>query len=343
MSGGRARVARAGTADVLACRPQFSAAGYGAPQQQGPAGAARRGSPAPRAGAVSRILLAWELGGGLGHIRRMAPVARALRQAGHEVWVAVRQLGRAGADLGDEDIHLLQVPVPLTPVIRATAVIHADILRWGGWADPVVLGAMVEAWRQMVALVDPGLMLLDHAPTGLLAARSLGLPRATLGTGFQTPPHAHPLPPLQPWLPADAEARAGAEAPILDSVNTVLARVGASPIEVLADVFAADEHFLCTVPELDHFPGRGAVRYWGPVSITGGGPEPDWPDGDPDRRVFLYASASHPRFADLASAAHREAGLAVRARTFQNQSVAAMEVRKVYVLSGPHFGATVRT
>lgn len=265
--------------------------------------ARRRGGPARRPGAVSRVLLAWELGGGLGHIRRMAPVAHGLKRDGHEVWVAVRHLSSAATEFTDGGVHLLQVPVPMTPVVRSTALSHADILQWGGWSDPGVLGAMVDAWREMIALVDPGVIVLDYAPTGLLAARSLGLPRAALGNGFGIPPRTHPLAPLQPWLPANAEAQAEAEEPVLSSVNAVLAGFGAAPLDVLADVFAADEQFLCTVPELDHFPGRSAARYWGPVANGGGGGvAPDWPDGDPDQRIFLYASASHPRFADLAAA-----------------------------------------
>ena len=49
---------------------------------------------------VARILFTWELGGGLGHLANMAPLAEGLAQAGHQVYVALRDLTSAnGATL----------------------------------------------------------------------------------------------------------------------------------------------------------------------------------------------------------------------------------------------------
>ena len=44
---------------------------------------------------MSRIFIAWELGGGMGHIQRLYPVAKGLRARGHEVVFAVRDLYRS--------------------------------------------------------------------------------------------------------------------------------------------------------------------------------------------------------------------------------------------------------
>ena len=39
---------------------------------------------------MARVLCAWELGSGLGHIGRIVPIARELRALGHEVVMVLR-------------------------------------------------------------------------------------------------------------------------------------------------------------------------------------------------------------------------------------------------------------
>src|SRR5207247_8636282 len=48
-------------------------------------------SPSLR-GSMATVLFAWELGGGLGHMMQMAPLARALVRRGHRVYAALREV-----------------------------------------------------------------------------------------------------------------------------------------------------------------------------------------------------------------------------------------------------------
>jgi hypothetical protein len=138
---------------------------------------------------------------------------------------------------------------------------------------------MVEAWRNLYRLVCPDLVLFDHAPTALLAARGLDLRRVVLGSGFCVPPDLSPLPNLRPWVngPMSDPARLAAdEARVLATANTVLARLGRPPLHRVTQLYGeVDETLLLTIPELDHYPpglrGKGA-RYWGAIGNAEGEP-----------------------------------------------------------------------
>lgn len=56
-----------------------------------------------------------------------------------------------------------------------------------------------------VTSVEAALVIADHAPAALLAARTLGLPAATLDSGFSVPPPETPFPSLRPWLAVPQE------------------------------------------------------------------------------------------------------------------------------------------
>ncbi|MCG8648763.1 MAG: hypothetical protein MI861_02960, partial [Pirellulales bacterium] len=59
---------------------------------------------------MAKILFAWELGGGLGHIGPFAPIARQLLCQKHEVCLAVRDISRVGKLYSGLDVTLFQAP-----------------------------------------------------------------------------------------------------------------------------------------------------------------------------------------------------------------------------------------
>ena len=63
---------------------------------------------------MSRILYAWELGTGYGHLGSVLPLAVRLRARGHEVVFALRDLTHAERFLGRRGFPLLQAPVWLS-------------------------------------------------------------------------------------------------------------------------------------------------------------------------------------------------------------------------------------
>jgi UDP:flavonoid glycosyltransferase YjiC (YdhE family) len=67
---------------------------------------------------VPRVLLAWEFGGDLGHVRRSLAIARRLRERGHEPLLAFSDTTPLAA-AGDHGISWVQAPL-LTPLPRRT-------------------------------------------------------------------------------------------------------------------------------------------------------------------------------------------------------------------------------
>jgi len=139
--------------------------------------------------------------------------------------------------------------------------------------------------------VRPDLVVIDHGPTALLAARVARLRRATIGTGFSLPPRVHPLPSFRSWLDVPAERLAASEREVLDVVNDVVVGLGGTALEVLADLFDVAETFLCTVPELDHY-GRGEAQYWGPAVDRLAGDDPEWP-ASAGPKIFVYLPGTY--------------------------------------------------
>ena len=135
---------------------------------------------------MATIFFAWELGGGLGHVTQIVSLANGLRPAGHRVVVALRELPRAAELLDNSGITLLQSPYKPPPGQNsiATPRTFAHVLWNAGFGDPSELRVLTEAWGNLLDFVAPDLIVFDHAPTTLLAARGRRVKRVVLGNGF---------------------------------------------------------------------------------------------------------------------------------------------------------------
>ena len=241
---------------------------------------------------MARVLFVWELGGGMGHIARATPIIDGLLDAGHDVFVALRDLSRATQLLHRvSEVRLLQCPLWLAePKGLPAAATYAELMFRFGFGEPVGLEGLTRAWRELFRLVNPDLLLADHAPNALLAARGQPFKRALLGNGFFSPPRVSPLPLFRTWENIAPVRIASADAHALATSNKVLAHLGAPPLARLCDLFDVDEDFLCTWPELDHYGGREHQRYWGPATERKRGIAPAWPEGS-GPCVFVYIKA----------------------------------------------------
>ncbi|MYM22088.1 hypothetical protein GTP46_05445 [Duganella sp. FT135W] len=244
---------------------------------------------------MSHIHLCWELGGGLGHAGRLKMLAQVLLSRGHRVTMSLRDLMHTHALLADLNVPKLQAPVWLHSAAGLPQSANlAEIAFHCGYLQPEALRGMVAGWREMFALLQPDLVVGDYAPTALLAARSLGLRSASVGSGFSSPPHGRALPAFQS---APAERLAASEARMLATANAVLAGFAGrstcmQPYAHAADVFCGDLQLLCTWPELDHCETRGEAQWMGPSFVAQGGIAPQWPEGE-GRKVFAYLKAGH--------------------------------------------------
>jgi UDP:flavonoid glycosyltransferase YjiC (YdhE family) len=260
---------------------------------------------------MGRILLAWELGSNLGHLSRLQPLARRLKERGHEVLVAVRDLVLATEVLAPAGIRFVQSPAGGRA--RGSSwqpQSYADVLLMQGWDSLPRLWGLVQAWGNLLRLFRPDAVVFDYAPAALLAARILRLPCALLGTGFELPPLQAPLPRFPGFGGAAAENARAADAQALETANRVLEAYQAPPLAALCDLFRTERRWLTTFAELDQYGPRPEETYVGPIGGVDRGEPAEWPPGF-RHRILAYV---RPGMAGLpqtlrALAAEREAAV----------------------------------
>ena len=236
---------------------------------------------------MAKIVMAWELGAGYGHLAPLLTLTRPLKAAGHEVSFVVRDVAAAEAVLAGDGIPFYPAPANFLPLNGASLHSYPQILLGTAFNREDELAARVRAWQSLFQVLKPDVLVAEHAPTALLAARGADFPCVVTGNGFVIPPAVSPLPELRPWAPADPAVLAQAEAEALHYANRVAGRAGLPKLERLADLHAGAAPALFTFRELDNYADlRRDADYWG-ILPGPGGETPRWPEGA-GTRVFLY-------------------------------------------------------
>ena len=236
---------------------------------------------------MSTLLYAWEFGANMGHVGRFLPLARKLRQRGHDVRWAIAQAGAVASLLAGEGFIWVQAPSCRETPRAGAPLSFNDILLRFGYANSNDLRDLVIGWRTLMRASGAQVVLADYAPSATLAARTLGIPVVLFGGGFFVPPRQRPLPSLRPWLELPPGQLDALESEVLASINAVLEHFGRPPLGAVAELFDVAEDTLLCFPELDHYAERGPARYWGNLSDAGVGDAPAWP-ALPGKRIFGY-------------------------------------------------------
>lgn len=243
---------------------------------------------------MSHIVYAWELGAGYGHLAAFLPLAKALRDAGHELTFVIKELTHAEALLGPEGFTYLQAPLWQLQLDRLTHPInYAEILFKVGYLSQPGVTGLVKAWRKQLDLLRPDLLIVDHGPTPLLASRGAPFKRMLLGSGFYAPPRVTPMPSIRPELQVDPTKLIETEDWALSIINSVALTLQIPPLKALYQLFDVDANLISTFPELDLYPQRGSAEYVGPALSLQEGARFEWP-GTPDTtfpKVFVYLQA----------------------------------------------------
>ncbi|MEM9060546.1 MAG: hypothetical protein AAGD13_08775 [Pseudomonadota bacterium] len=243
---------------------------------------------------LPRILFAWEMGENFGHVSKIAETARALHGRA-ELWVAVRNPIALRQMAPDLDVKVLAAPAapPHGPISAQDAGLsYPDALRHVGWAQPRDLAPLVEAWRSLFSLVRPDVLVAQAAPTSLLAARGLDLTTAMIGSGFDAPPRAHPMPSFYHWDPKLKAPTIERETGVLKTANSVLLELGAPKLDRFCDLLDTDAYLLATFTEIDHYAPRDAFEpahpeYLGQLITSDKGAELRW-RADAQHRILAY-------------------------------------------------------
>jgi hypothetical protein len=209
-----------------------------------------------------RVLLAWEMGAGLGHVRRLLTVAEALRGAGWEPWLALRDIQVLPERLAAVAAGVLQAPVLVSqapPRTTFAAQTYADIMAVSGYLSETALAATLAGWDGLLELLAPRLVVADYAPVLPLAA--LGrVPVIAFGDGFCVPP-----PDRFPRLREGGEPFADPGQVLENARRVQRRRARPEPASLPALMAGAGQH-VCVVPEVDVYraerpsPAAGALE-----------------------------------------------------------------------------------
>jgi UDP-N-acetylglucosamine:LPS N-acetylglucosamine transferase len=209
-----------------------------------------------------RVLFGWEFGAGLGHVTRFRPVAERLIAEGWDVVCALQDVERGDALIDKVTgrrlarTRVIQAPrwnISNDPKLRQVPThSFADVMRLIGYGNSEALRYRISAWRDLIEVVRPDVVVGDFSPTLNLAARGR-VPRIGVGNGYTTPPAGRPMPPIRPWQESLEDFSVNNERILLDAVNEALRAVGDPEIEFLVDVLHGDETFVFTLPLVDPY------------------------------------------------------------------------------------------
>ncbi|QCX50852.1 UDP-glucuronosyltransferase [Ralstonia pseudosolanacearum] len=250
------------------------------------------------------------MGANFGHLARDLPVAQRLRELGHDVLFAAKDVRIAMQVLAPAKFRFVQVPRPSAPLRAAGPPLnYSGILMGAGYCNATVLNGLVHGWLRIFDTYSPDIVVINHAPTALLAAHIGRLSAIATCIGFELPPDADVLPSIRPWENIPEHRLRQADTLALQQINSVLHQHRAPPLPRVADLFAGVPAVLTTFAELDHYGARAGAQYVGPVSALSNAAERAWPQaGGP--RVFAYLRPSVPGF-ELLLEALQEASASV--------------------------------
>jgi UDP:flavonoid glycosyltransferase YjiC (YdhE family) len=251
-------------------------------------------------GKPSSIALIWELGASFGHLGSLIPVSMRLRERGHDPTLILRELRNLAHVSESRDFRVLQAPVWLAHVsgLPEPPLNYSEILLRYGYHDAHALTAQLRAWRDLLTLIRPQAVLLEHAPTAALAARLLDIPSVAVGGTFNIPPAQSPLPNMRPWHEVPEIRLSSSDELVLNTINQALENLGGAPLGGMNELFAATTNLLCTYPELDHYPSRNGGRYIGPLFMPQSGVALEWPASG-GKRIFAYLAPSARSFSEI--------------------------------------------
>ncbi len=257
---------------------------------------------------MAHVLMCWELGANLGHIDRLLALARPLAARGHRVSFVLRDLSRVHQRVVKEGFSVGQAPVWLPRLANPPRLgNYSAVLASAGWLDATGLAGLLSGWRTWFDVLQPDVLVCDHAPTALLAARGSGVTTWAIGSSFEIPPTgAGWFPPFE-ITPGDTPGNTGSAATtcshfdqtVLTPTNAALALCGRPPLPRLTALFDGAQRALSAWPELAHYSGYGPDVHWaGPNYLGDSGSTPVWPQGS-GPQVFAYLDASCADFEPL--------------------------------------------
>jgi UDP:flavonoid glycosyltransferase YjiC (YdhE family) len=235
---------------------------------------------------MATILIAWVLGAGLGHVSRIAPLAKALERDGHRAVIAIWAPERVLLFLRSQGLSAIPAPGPTIRKENQQLQASFTSTLWTcGFDDPDKLEMEAGIWDGILDVVRPDVVIADTSPALHLACRDR-IPLVLIGSGFSVPPaHLEDFPVVFPQGKAFKSSQE-----VLSVVEEVIARRGDRSVATLPGLWEFPASIYC-VRELDLYREYREKGQHGRPTALGSG-ELTMPPQQP--RVFAYLSNKHP-------------------------------------------------
>ena len=239
------------------------------------------------------LVYTWEWGAGNGHLRRFLPIASALKKAGHDVVLVVRDVARAESMFAGFGFTILATPtLPSNCVCKLREPQTFAGLAWNlGVHDVLQLSRCIAEWKQLLVSLRPSNVVADFGLLSGYVAHALHIPVARVGLGFGTPPPGAILNGMFGQTPSQRELD------LAEQIRCAFCAVATSNHFARPkdwdELFAAGgPTLLASVSEFDPYRRwRNQSHYLGTWSIDSG-VTPQWPNGKCIRALaYLKASA----------------------------------------------------
>jgi|ERR1035437_5060561 UDP:flavonoid glycosyltransferase YjiC (YdhE family) len=246
---------------------------------------------------MAKILMTWELGEKLGHIDRLLVIAKELRSHGHEVIFSLKDLSLAYERITLDGFMMIQSPIkPSHLVSQFQFCNYSGILAFAGWDNPTCLAGLISGWLSMFALVKPDLIICDHSPTAILAARGTTIPVCAIGNSFEIPPCNDYFPSFDFWNKDNYQNCKNSDEYILANVNPILELLKIKPLDKLTDLFLSVKTIIVTLKEFSHYNNYPInTTFVNPTFVQNTGTTPVWPEGN-NLKVFVYVTSKNTYF-----------------------------------------------
>src|SRR5690606_8864924 len=241
-------------------------------------------------------LLAWEHGGGRGHVVPLRTVAESVSDR-FTFDAALRDL-----TFKDELAGLcnpVQGPwLPFSGEYRKArgnpvASTRGEVLGDVGFRSPEILHQIIGWWQGVMRECDISRVVTNNAPCAWLAAGGIGIPSIWIGTGHSSPPGGMETFPLQLQR---YSTRIYDEAEIVETINSVVPEFGIPKLERFPEVYACSDQLVFTLEMLDPYTEWRSQPLLPP--IMGGMVEP----ASGGEEIFVYFSTTEQSNAALMEA-----------------------------------------
>ncbi|BDA73240.1 hypothetical protein CAL7716_074060 [Calothrix sp. PCC 7716] len=225
-----------------------------------------------------KVLFGWELGGGQGHIQRLVVLARELEIYGVEPVFALKSYNIKATSFPWQIVFAPRLPF----TGRSESYTFADILETFGFGNYNLLKSHILAWQAIIKEVKPSLIITDHAPGLVIAAKNI-VPTIVTGDAFTVPPPVEIFPNLRIPAPLESQQR---QEQVSNTVKQILQY--SAP---LGQILNGDTSFIFGIPELDPYQHLRSLNQYLSVHVT---PIPNnLYKSDGHAWAYLYDDYSH--------------------------------------------------